>query len=170
MQREALNILILCTGNSARSILAEAILNRTGRGRIRAFSAGRQPRGEAHPLALELLQQRGYETSGLRSKSWSEFAREGAPRFDIAITVCDAAAGESCPLWPGSPVKAHWGIGDPAGVEGSTETRRAAFETAYQQLSARIAALLAFPLEQMDRPSIARALQEVGAQHCRHTS
>jgi arsenate reductase len=162
MRSQPLEILVLCTGNSARSILAEVLFNREGRGRVRAYSAGSHPKGEPHPFAIELLKQHGFETSGLRSKSWSEFAVETAPRFDIVITVCDAAAGESCPLWPGSPVKGHWGIADPAAAHVTTEKMRAAFEAAYRQLSVRIAALLKLPLEQMDRASLSAALRDIG--------
>jgi protein-tyrosine-phosphatase len=157
-----LNVLILCTGNSARSILAEAILNREGKGRVRAFSAGSHPKGALHPLAIELLNKHGYETAGLRSKSWDEFTGEKAPMLDVVITVCDAAAGESCPQWPGLPVKGHWGVADPAAVEGSDYDKRAAFEATYSQLLARIFAFLQLPLDTMDRPSMTQALRDIG--------
>jgi protein-tyrosine-phosphatase len=134
------NVLFLCTGNSARSILAEALLNRDGDGRFRAFSAGSFPKGAVHPMALALLRDRGFPVEGLRSKSWDEFADAGAPPLDLIVTVCDNAAGEVCPIWPGKPARAHWGIADPAAVEGAEQ--RAAFEEAYRLLDTRIAALL----------------------------
>lgn len=154
------NVLFLCTGNSARSILAEAILNRDGRGRCRAYSAGSFPKGEVHPAGLDLLRELGCPTEGLRSKSWDEFARENSPQLDLVVTVCDSAAGETCPVWPGRPVTAHWGIADPAAVEG--EGRRAAFANAYQALQRRIDALLALPLESIDRSTLAGRLREIG--------
>ena len=137
------SVLFLCTGNSARSILAEALLNRLGEGRWRAFSAGSFPKGEVHPMALRLLDERGHPTEGLRSKSWDEFAVTDGPRIDHVITVCDNAAGETCPIWPGNPARAHWGLADPAAVEGAGQ--RAAFEDAYRLLEARIADFLARP-------------------------
>src|SRR5947209_1602910 len=136
------SILFLCTGNSARSIMAEAILNKIGRGRFRAYSAGSQPKGEVHAETLRLLQSLGHETSGLRSKSWDEFAQDG-PEMDHVITVCNNAAGETCPIIPGKPAKAHWDIPDPAAVTGSSEQVSAAFRNAYQMLSERIAAFVA---------------------------
>ena len=135
------DVLFLCTGNSARSILAEALLNRLGEGRWRGFSAGSFPKGAVHPMALELLGERGYPTGGLRSKSWDEFADADGPRFAFVITVCDNAAGETCPAWPGHPAREHWGIADPAAVDGAGQ--RAAFEEAYRLLEARIEAFLA---------------------------
>jgi len=132
------NVLFLCTGNSARSILAEAYLNAAGGGRFRAYSAGSHPNGKVNPLATELLRSRGIATEGLRSKSWDEFAAPGAPRLDYVFTVCDNAAGETCPLWPGKPVKVHWGVADPAAVQGSAEEKRKAFLEAFALLSARI--------------------------------
>jgi arsenate reductase len=132
------NVLFLCTGNSARSILSEAILNRLGNGRFRAFSAGSKPVGQVNPGALELLQRREYPTDGLRSKSWDEFAGSGAPQMDCIVTVCNNAAGETCPVWPGHPATEHWDIDDPAGVGDSDEERRAAFEEAYAVLEKRI--------------------------------
>jgi arsenate reductase len=132
------NVLFLCTGNSARSILAEVILNRLGRGRFRGWSAGSHPKGEVHPAALELLRENGDDVRGLRSKPWDEFARPDAPRMDFVFTVCDSAAGESCPLWPGQPVTAHWGVEDPAAYVGSAEGRRSAFRRAHQILQQRI--------------------------------
>ena len=137
-----MNVLFLCTGNSARSILAEAYLNWAGKGRFRAFSAGSHPGGRVNPLALELLEKENIPTKGLRSKSWDEFAAPGAPRMDYVFTVCDNAAGEVCPLWPGHPVKGHWGVADPAAVQGSDEEKRKAFLAAFTQLSSRIDAFL----------------------------
>ncbi len=141
MAERPASVLFLCTGNSARSILAEALLNRDGGGRFRAFSAGSFPKGAVHPMALELLQERGFPVEGLRSKSWDEFAGADAPPLDLIVTVCDNAAGEAYPIWPGNPARAHWGIADPAAVEGVEQ--RAAFEEAYRLLEARIADLLA---------------------------
>src|ERR1700750_934722 len=132
------NVLFLCTGNSARSILAEALLNRSGAGRFRAFSAGSHPRGEVNPDALSLLRSMGLPVEGLRSKSWDEFAAPGAPRFDFIFTVCDNAANEVCPIWPGQPMTAHWGVEDPAAVEGTEEAKRKAFDHAFRELDARI--------------------------------
>ena len=132
------NVLFLCTGNSARSILAEAYLNARGGGRFVAHSAGSRPAGKVNPFAIELLKQNGFDTTGLRSKSWDEFAVPGAPPLDFVVTVCDNAAGEACPLWPGRPVTAHWSIADPAGVQGSDEDKRKAFMQAFAELSARI--------------------------------
>ena len=140
MAERSADVLFLCTGNSARSILAEALLNRDGDGRFRAFSAGSFPKGAVHPMALELLRDKGFPVAGLRSKSWDEFAGAGAPALDLIVTVCDNAAGETCPVWPGHPARAHWGIADPAAVEG--DGQRAAFEKAYRQLETRIADLL----------------------------
>ncbi len=154
------DVLFLCTGNSARSILAEAILNKEGAGRFRAFSAGSFPKGEAHPAALKLLRELGYSTDEFRSKSWDEFAARGAAELDFIFTVCDNAAGEICPVWPGKPVTAHWGIEDPAAVEG--EGQRAAFWTAYQALKRRIDLFLALPLESIDELTIKNRLREIG--------
>jgi arsenate reductase len=157
------NILILCTGNSARSILAEAILNREGAGRYSAYSAGSQPKGEPNPHAIALLQSLGYDTSGFRSKSWDEFAGPCAPVMDLVITVCDSAAGEACPYWPGHPLVAHWGIPDPAAVEGADDEKREAFARAYRLLMARISAFMALDLDRMDAGSIKRRLDDIGA-------
>lgn len=157
-----IHVLFLCTGNSARSILAEAILNQDGGGRFRAFSAGSTPKGEVNPLALETLARSGYPITGLRSKSWDAFARDGAPRIDIVITVCDNAAGEACPVWPGRPITAHWGIEDPAAVEGSDMEKRAAFATAFRYLKNRIAAFTALPSHRLDAMALRRQLDEIG--------
>ena len=154
------NVLFLCTGNSARSILAEAILNKEGGGRFRAFSAGSFPKGEVHPRAISLLGELGFATDGLRSKSWDEFAKAAAPELDFIFTVCDNAAGETCPIWPGRPITAHWGIEDPAAVEGAGQ--RAAFWQAYQALHRRIGLFLALPLESIDEMTLAHRLREIG--------
>lgn len=157
-----INVLVLCTANSARSILGEAILNKIGAGRFQAFSAGSHPRGLPNPLALELLEQSGHPIEALRSKSWDEFAVPGAPNMDLVVTVCDAAAGESCPYWPGAPVKAHWGIPDPAGVAGGLDAERAGFLLAYQRLHARMAALVALPVETMPQSEFQAAVARIG--------
>ena len=146
-----MNVLFLCTGNSARSILAEAYLNVAGKGRFRAYSAGSRPGGTVNPYALELLEKNRFDTSGLRSKSWGEFARPGAPRMDFIITVCDNAAAEICPIWPGHPAVAHWGIADPAAVTGDDASKRAAFEAAWNEIAGRIDAFLASVLTGRDR-------------------
>ncbi|HXZ86689.1 MAG TPA: arsenate reductase ArsC [Myxococcota bacterium] len=156
------NVLFLCTGNSARSILAEVILNRLGSGRFRAFSAGSHPRGEVHPGALVLLREHGDDLRGLRSKSWDEFARPGAPIMDFVFTVCDAAAGEACPVWPGQPVTAHWGVEDPAAFVGAPEEQRRAFLRAYQVLERRIELLTLLNVGSLDRLSLRRRLAEIG--------
>ena len=154
------NVLFLCTGNSARSILAEAILNREGAGRFRAFSAGSFPKGEVHPAALNLLRELGQPTESFRSKSWNEFVADDAPQFDFIFTVCDNAAGEVCPVWPGKPATAHWGIPDPAAIEG--EAQRQAFIDAYSSLQRRIGLFLALPLESLDELTLAHKLREIG--------
>jgi arsenate reductase len=155
-----LNVLFLCTGNSARSILAEALLNREGAGRFRAFSAGSVPKGAVHPMALEVLRENGFETDGLRSKSWDEFAGPRAARIDLIVTVCDNAAGDVCPIWPGRPITAHWGIADPAAVDGPGQRR--AFEAALQRLETRIASFLALPLDGADPAKLQSRLREIG--------
>ena len=160
MSERVRNVLFLCTGNSARSILAEAILNREGDRRFRAFSAGSFPKGEIHPMAVEVLQGLGYPTGDYRSKSWDEFASPGAPEIDFIFTVCDNAAGETCPIWPGHPMTAHWGIEDPAAVEGPGQ--RDAFVQAYHQLHRRISLFLALPLESTDKMSLKAKLREIG--------
>ena len=156
------NVLFLCTGNSARSIMAEALLNAMGRGRFRAYSAGSYPKGEVHPLAKELVQKNRLPVNDLRSKSWDEFAHPGAPQMDFVFTVCDNAAGEVCPVWPGQPMTAHWGIPDPAAVTGSEEARRKAFFTAYNQLSNRLSILVNLPLTHIDRLALQKKLDEIG--------
>jgi arsenate reductase len=156
------NVLFLCTGNSARSILAESYLNSAGQGRFKAYSAGSQPAGKVNPLALELLAKYRIPADGARSKSWDEFARPGAPALDFVVTVCDNAAGEPCPLWPGQPVTAHWGVADPAAATGSDEERRKAFQRAFAELSARINLLLALPIEELDRVVLKKKLDGIG--------
>lgn len=157
------NVLFLCTGNSARSILAEVILNRAGKGRFRAFSAGSQPKHHVNPHTLDLLRHLGHDTSQLRSKSWSEFAVAGAPELDFVFTVCDNAAGEACPFWPGQPMTAHWGIPDPAAAEGSEAEIAAAFNDAYRMLERRIELFLALPLAKLDNMVLTRRLKDIGA-------
>jgi arsenate reductase len=159
---EPLHVLFLCTGNSARSILAEAYLNSAGRGRFKGYSAGSHPSGKVNPFALELLREHRLDVSGLRSKSWDEFARPGAPQFDFILTVCDNAAGEVCPLWPGHPVTAHWGVEDPAAVLGSDEEKRKAFLQAFALLSSRINLLLALPLDKLSRQALKTKLDQIG--------
>jgi protein-tyrosine-phosphatase len=156
------NVLFLCTGNSARSILAECILNREGKGRFKAFSAGSHPKGQVHPLALHLLKRMHYPTAGLRSKSWEEFARADAPHLDFVFTVCDNAANEACPIWPGQPMTAHWGIPDPAAAEGSDAERHLGFADAYRMLSNRIGIFASLPLRSLDRLSLQKRLDEIG--------
>lgn len=155
------NVLFLCTGNSARSILAECILNRLGKGRFTAYSAGSQPKGTVHPLAIALLERENFATGRLRSKSWDEFATAGAPALDFVFTVCDGAAQEVCPVWPDRALGAHWGIPDPAAVEGRDAER--AFEQAYAELSQRIAALVELPIDSLDRPALQARLDRIGA-------
>ena len=156
------NVLFLCTGNSARSILAESILRKDGNGRFRAFSAGSTPKGEVHPLALRALESMDYPTDGMRSKSWLEFAAPDAPVMDFVFTVCDNAAGEACPLWPGQPMTAHWGIEDPAAAEGTELERQAAFVTAFRYLRNRIDAFVSLPLPSIDKLSLGTRLREIG--------
>jgi protein-tyrosine-phosphatase len=162
MSGRALHVLFLCTGNSARSILAESILNDLGRGAFKAFSAGSIPKGQVHPLALELLERKGLPTEGLRSKSWDEFAVAGAPQIDYVFTVCDNAAAEACPVWPGRPTSAHWGIPDPAAVAGSEQDRIQAFQIAFDSLTERIRRFVALPLEKLSGSDLKAALQEIG--------
>jgi len=162
MDDRKFNILFLCTGNSARSVLAESTVNALGHGRFTAYSAGSHPGGKVNPFAVELLEKNGFPTEGLRSKSWDEFAAPGAPVMDCIITVCDNAAGEVCPLWPGKPVSAHWGVEDPAAAEGSDENKRQAFQAAFLILKRRIELLLALPLEKLDALSLQGKVKEIG--------
>jgi protein-tyrosine-phosphatase len=156
------NVLFLCTGNSARSIIAEAILSREGMGHFKAFSAGSHPKGEIHPYARDLLAKLNYPVKDLRSKSWDEFAKPGAPHLDFVFTVCDNAANEVCPIWPGQPMTAHWGIPDPAVVEGTEAVRRAAFADTYRMLNNRISIFVSLPLASLDRLSLQKKLGEIG--------
>jgi len=156
------NVLFLCTGNSARSIMAEAILSKLGAGRFRAYSAGSHPKGQVHPEALRLLQSLGYDTSGFRSKSWSEFADPGAPLLDFVFTVCDNAAGEACPVWPGQPMTAHWGLPDPAEAKGNAAEISLAFKDTYRMLNQRIGIFTALPLRSLDQLSLQKKLREIG--------
>lgn len=160
---QPINVLVLCTGNSARSILGEALFNHLGEGRVRAFSAGSRPKGAPHPGALRLLARRGIDPSPFRSKSWDEFSRAGAPAIDLAITVCGNAAGEACPVFSGSPIKAHWGLPDPAEVTGSEADIDAAFEETWRLLEMRVKAFLELDLASMDQSEIQRALATIGA-------
>ncbi len=157
------NVLFLCTGNSARSIMAEAILNRLGKDKFRAFSAGSDPKGAVHPGTLTLLNKLGYDTSGLRSKSWNEFAAPGAPALDFVFTVCDNAANEVCPVWPGQPMTAHWGIPDPAAVTGDDIAVARAFRNAYAALERRIELFAALPFKSLDRMALKKRLDQIGA-------
>lgn len=161
MNQKPYNVLVLCTGNSARSILGEVLFNQLGKGMFKAYSAGSRPAGAVNPGALELLQQQGYSTEGLRSKSWDEFAGPDAPEFDFIITVCDNAAGETCPFWPGKPATAHWGIPDPAHVEG-VEARRSAFRRAFEQLALRIQLFMSLPIDKLDKLTLKEKIAEIG--------
>ena len=156
------NLLFLCTGNSARSILAEAMANHLGKGRFHAYSAGSHPRGRVHPIALQILQDAGLPTATLRSKPWDEFAAADAPAMDLIITVCDKAAGEACPVWPGHPVTAHWGFADPSHVEGDDATRRAAFAKTAQDIAHRLRLFLSLPLDKLDRLSLQHEVRAIG--------
>ena len=155
-------MLFLCTGNSARSILAECILNREGKGRFRAFSAGSHPKGQVHPFAIDLLKKLNHPTAGLRSKDWEEFAAPGAPVMDFVFTVCDNAANEVCPVWPGQPMTAHWGLPDPAAVEGTEAERHLAFADAYRMLLNRISVFTSLPMKSLDRLALQKRLDEIG--------
>ena len=155
-------VLFLCTGNSARSIMAEAILNKLGGGKFRAYSAGSHPKGHVHPESIRLLQSLGYDTSHFRSKSWSEFADPGAPLLDFVFTVCDNAAGETCPVWPGQPMTAHWGVPDPAAARGNAAEIALAFKDAYRMLERRIGVFVALPLRSLDHMSLQRKLRDIG--------
>ena len=162
MTEPVYNVLFLCTGNSARSILAEGLLTNLGKGRFRAFSAGSHPAGQVNPFALELLEKNHFDTSAMRSKSWDEFAQPDAPHLDFVITVCDNAAGEVCPVWPGQPMTAHWGIPDPAAVEGSDETKRRAFVQAMEQLQRRISMFVNLPFATLEGMKLEQAVREIG--------
>ena len=162
MADKVYNVLFLCTGNSARSIIAESLMNRWGAGKFRGYSAGSHPKGELHPLAIYELEQNGYATDGLRSKSWDEFTTADAPRMDFVFTVCDQAAGETCPLWPGQPMTAHWGVPDPAAVEGDKLTRMAAFVTAFRQLERRISIFVNLPFDSLDSLRLQEKLDAIG--------
>jgi arsenate reductase (thioredoxin) len=159
---EPYNVLFLCTGNSARSVIAEAVLNKIARGKFRAYSAGSQPKGKVNPYTIELLQSLGYDTSMLRSKSWIEFAKPGTPPLDFVFTVCDNAAGESCPVWPGQPMTAHWGVPDPAEASGSEAEIALAFKDSYRMLRQRIAIFTALPIRSLDALSLQQRLGEIG--------
>jgi arsenate reductase (thioredoxin) len=162
MFKKPYNVLFLCTGNSARSIVAEAILNKIGAGKFRAHSAGSQPKGQVNPNTLRLLRSLGYDTSEFRSKSWTEFARPGAPSLDFVFTVCDNAAGETCPIWPGQPMTAHWGIPDPAEAKGSGAEIALAFKDAYRMLHQRIGIFVALPVQSLDRLTLQSKLRDIG--------
>ena len=162
MAEQPFNVLILCTGNSARSILGEALVNHWGRGKFVGHSAGSSPKGKVHPIALELLGQLNFPTDGLRSKSWDEFAAPGAPQLDFVFTVCDNAAGESCPYWPGQPMTAHWGVEDPAAVEGTETEKWLAFRTAFRELENRIKVFTSLPIRTLDRAKLQACLNEIG--------
>jgi arsenate reductase len=162
MTERAFNALFLCTGNSARSIMAEAILNELGRGKFQAYSAGSQPKGQVNPHTIQLLKGLGYDTSDYRSKSWSEFAKPGAPSLDFVFTVCDNAAGEACPFWPGQPMTAHWGVPDPAEAQSSATEIALAFKDAYRMLHQRIGIFVALPIRSLDKFSLRTRLTEIG--------
>lgn len=162
MSEKRYNVLFLCTGNSARSILAEAILGRLGRGRFISCSAGSQPKGQVHPYTLDLLRSLNYDTAFARSKDWSEFEGPGAPDLDFVFTVCDNAANETCPVWPGQPMSAHWGVPDPAAAEGTEAEKRLAFAEAYRMLEARISVFTSLPLSSIDRLTLQKRLSQIG--------
>ena len=162
MSHDAFNVLFLCTGNSARSIMAEGILRNEGAGRFAAFSAGSHPKGAVNPLAVKVLESFGYPIDGYRSKPWDEFAEPGAPRLDFVFTVCDSAAGEACPVWPGQPMTAHWGIEDPAAVEGTLMQKEAAFVTAFKYLRNRITVFTALPMRSISSMALQTKLREIG--------
>lgn len=162
MNERPYNVLFLCTGNSARSILAESLINHWGRGRFQGFSAGSHPKEAVHPIALELLKQMHLPTEGLRSKAWDEFAAAGAPSLDFVFTVCDNAAGEACPYWPGQPMTAHWGVPDPAAVEGSDKDKWVAFRAAFKALESRIRLFTSLPIKSIDRMKLQERLDSIG--------
>jgi arsenate reductase (thioredoxin) len=162
MSEKVYNVLFLCTGNSARSVMAEVLLNRAGQGHFRAFSAGSQPKGKVHPYTLDLLRKLHFDVSGLRSKSWLEFSQPDSPKLDFVFTVCDNAAGETCPVWPGQPMTAHWGVPDPAAATGTEAEIRYAFADALRMLTNRINIFVSLPLEKLDRLSLQKKLEEIG--------
>lgn len=162
MSDQVLKVLFMCTGNSARSIIAEAILNRVGGGRFKAFSAGSHPRGEIHPYALQLLKNLNHDTSSLRSKDWNEFAAPGAAQLNFAFTLCDDAAAEACPVWPGQPMTAHWGLPDPAAVEGTEAEKHLAFADTYRMLNNRISIFISLPMATLDKLALQKRLDEIG--------
>jgi arsenate reductase len=162
MSSRVYNVLFLCTGNSARSVIAEAIMNREGDGNFRAFSAGSQPKGQVNPHTIALLRGLNYDTAQFRSKSWTEFAQPGAPQLDFVFTVCDNAAGEACPIWPGQPMTAHWGVPDPAEAAGTEAQVAAAFKDTYRMLARRIEIFLALPIDKLDRMSLLARLKQIG--------
>jgi arsenate reductase len=164
MTAKTFNVLFLCTGNSARSVIAEGLLAVLGKGRFNSYSAGSQPAGKVQPMAADLVAKLGFDTSKLRSKSWDEFAASDAPQMDLIITVCDNAAGESCPFWPGQPATAHWGVADPAAVEGDEDTRRHAYLEAFAVLRRRVELLIALPVDKLDRLALQTRAQEIGTQ------
>lgn len=163
MNEKIHNILFLCTGNSARSIMAEVLMNHLSRGRFRAYSAGSHAVGQVNPLALELLRRKHFAVDALHSKNWDEFAQSGAPEMDFVITVCDKAAGEVCPVWPGQPITAHWGFEDPAAAQGADEAKRRVFEKVFIEIARRIELLLALPVEKLDRLALQRRVREIGS-------
>ena len=162
MPDKTYNILFLCTGNSARSVMAEALMNRLSQNRFRAYSAGSHPAGQVNPSTLELLIRKGFATEGLRSKNWEEFAQPGAPAMDFVVTVCDRAAGEVCPVWPGQPMTAHWGFEDPAAALGNDEARRKVFDKVFIEIARRVELMLALPVEKLDRLALERQVREIG--------
>lgn len=162
MTSKTYNVLFLCTGNSARSIMAEALISTMGKGQFQGYSAGSKPGGKVNPFAVEKVKETGYPLENLRSKSWDEFARPGAPHMDFIITVCDNAAGEVCPIWPGHPASAHWSFEDPAAVEGSDEVKRASFEKIFRQIRARMNAFVNLPLHMLDKSAIQHEIRKIG--------
>jgi arsenate reductase (thioredoxin) len=170
MTHRILNVLFLCTGNSARSVIAESLLNAMGKGRFKAYSAGSHPTGRVNPFALELIRKGRLPSEGLRSKSWDEFAAPGAPKLDFVFTVCDNAAGEVCPVWPGQPMTAHWGVTDSAAVEGTDEEKRRAFFRTWTELSNRISIFVSLPFDKLDRLSLQKRLDEIGKVHAEVTA
>ncbi|MCO5066938.1 MAG: arsenate reductase ArsC [Rhizobiaceae bacterium] len=162
MTDQPLNVLFLCTGNSARSVMAEAILNRLGAGRFKAYSAGSHPKGQVHPYTIQLLKSLNYDTSFARSKPWDEFAAPDAPKMDFVFTVCDDAAGETCPVWPGQPMTAHWGVPDPAAAEGTDAEKHLAFAEAFRMLNNRISIFVSLPMKAIDKLSLQKHLDEIG--------